>query len=49
MMIMSSARKKPPALKAKPKEEVNRKAIIWLAAAFGVIVVAMALLMILTD
>jgi len=46
---MSSARRKPPALRTKPKEEVNRKAIIWLGAAFGIVVVAMALLIALTN
>jgi len=49
MMLMSSARRKPPTMRTKPKEEVNRKAIIWLGAAFGVVVVVMALLIVLTD
>ncbi len=49
MMNMSTARRKPPALKSKAKEEVNRKAIIWVGAALGVVIVAMALLIIFTN
>jgi hypothetical protein len=49
MMNMSTARRKPPTLKSKPKEEVNRKAIIWVGAALGIVVVAMALLIIFTN
>jgi hypothetical protein len=45
-MIMSTAKKKPPAFpRAKQKEQVNKKALIWIGVAFGVIVVVMATLL----
>ncbi|HUC93521.1 MAG TPA: hypothetical protein VMS09_16135 [Paenibacillus sp.] len=43
---MSTARRKPPAMKRKPKEEVNKKALIWIGASIAAVVVAMALLLI---
>jgi hypothetical protein len=43
---MSTHKKKPPITsRAKPKEEVNKKALIWIGVAFGVIVVVMATLL----
>lgn len=45
---MSAPRKRAPVLPQKPKEEVNRKAIIWLAASFTVLVIAVSLLLILS-
>ncbi|WP_314003230.1 hypothetical protein [uncultured Paenibacillus sp.] len=46
MIAMSTARRKPPAMKRKPKEEVNKKALIWIGASIAAVVVAMALLLI---
>jgi hypothetical protein len=46
---MSANRKKSPALPRKNKEEVNKKALIWIGAIFIVIVIGMALLLILNG
>ncbi|MFC3345409.1 hypothetical protein [Paenibacillus abyssi] len=43
---MSANRKRPPALRRKPNEEVNKKALIWLISSFGLIVIIVALLLI---
>lgn len=45
---MSATRKRPPALPSKPKEEVNKKALIWLGVAFAVIVIGVSVLLILS-
>jgi hypothetical protein len=46
LINMSTAKKKPPVTsRAKPKEQVNKKALIWIGVAFGVIVVVMATLL----
>jgi len=42
---MSAAKKKPPVSRQKQKEQVNKKALIWIGAAIGVIIVIMALLL----
>ncbi|WP_170211425.1 hypothetical protein [Cohnella abietis] len=43
---MSTARKKPPVTsRAKPKEQLNKKALIWIGVAFVVIVGVMATLL----
>lgn len=44
---MSQAKKKPPILKSKPKEEVNKKALVWIGSILLLIVVAMVILLIL--
>ncbi|MGG1313933.1 MULTISPECIES: hypothetical protein [Cohnella] len=45
---MSAPKKKPSALpRAKQKEEVNKKALIWIGAAFAAIVVVVGTLLIL--
>lgn len=46
---MSAVRKKPPAMKQKPKDEVNKKAILWIAVAFAVIVIAMTVLLLVNG
>ncbi|MDQ8736764.1 hypothetical protein [Paenibacillus sp. LHD-38] len=46
---MSSPKRKPATIKAKPKEEVNKKALIWIGSIVGVIVVAVALLLVFTS
>lgn len=43
---MSHVKKKPPVMKAKPKEEVNKKALIWIGSIFAGIVIVMAVLLI---
>lgn len=43
---MSTAKKKPPVTsRPKEKEQVNKKALIWIGAALGVIIVVMAVLL----
>ena len=46
---MSHVRKKPPVMKSKPKDEVNKKAILWIAVAFAAIVIAMTALLIVNG
>ncbi|MEV5028684.1 hypothetical protein [Paenibacillus sp. LPE1-1-1.1] len=46
---MSSPKRKPATMKAKPKEEVNKKALIWIGSIVGVIIVAVALLLVFTS
>ncbi|WEK55433.1 MAG: hypothetical protein P0Y55_05080 [Candidatus Cohnella colombiensis] len=47
---MSTAKKKPPInARAKQKEQVNKKALIWVGVAFGIVVIAMAVLLIVTS
>jgi hypothetical protein len=46
LIFMSTARKKPPVTsRPKQKETINKKALIWIGVAFGIIVVVMALLL----
>jgi len=46
LIIMSTAKKKPPVTsRPKEKEQVNKKALIWIGAALGVIIVVMAVLL----
>ncbi|WP_168735449.1 hypothetical protein [Cohnella fermenti] len=45
---MSHAKKKPPVLPhSKQKEEVNKRALIWVGAAIAVVVVVVAVLLIM--
>ncbi|WP_192043551.1 hypothetical protein [Paenibacillus rhizovicinus] len=44
---MSQAKKKPPIMKSKQKETVNKKALIWIGSIFVVIVIVMTVLLIL--
>ncbi|MFC5653421.1 hypothetical protein ACFPYJ_30750 [Paenibacillus solisilvae] len=44
---MSKAKKKPPMMKTKPKEEVNKKALLWIGSIFVAIVIVMTVLLIL--
>ncbi|NIK77339.1 flagellar basal body-associated protein FliL [Paenibacillus castaneae] len=46
---MSSAKRKPATMKVKPKEEVNKKALIWVGAIVGVVVIAVAVLLIVSS
>ncbi|MFF2481586.1 hypothetical protein [Paenibacillus sp. NPDC058071] len=46
---MSTAKRKPPALKTKPKEEVNKKALVWAGSIVGIVVVAVAVLLIVNP
>jgi hypothetical protein len=44
--MMSTAKKKPPVMpRAKQNNQVNKKALIWIGVAFGVIVAVMATLL----
>lgn len=48
LMNMSTAKKRPPtSTRPKQKEEVNKKALIWVGVAIGVIIVIMATLLVL--
>ncbi|WP_181438657.1 hypothetical protein [Paenibacillus sambharensis] len=44
-----SARRKPPVMKAKPQETVNRKALVWIGAAAAVVIIGMAVLLIVNG
>lgn len=46
---MSQAKKKPPIMKSKHKEEINKKALVWIGSIFAVIVVIMAVLLIIDN
>ncbi|WP_176707719.1 MULTISPECIES: hypothetical protein [Bacillales] len=46
---MSSPKRKPATIKAKPKDEVNKKALIWISSIVGVVVIAVALLLVFTS
>lgn len=46
---MSAAKRKPTTMKAKPKEEVNKKALIWIGSIVGVVFLAVAALLIFTS
>ncbi|MFD2117283.1 hypothetical protein [Paenibacillus yanchengensis] len=46
--MMSAAKRKPAPMKTKPKEEVNKKAIIWTVSLAAVLIVIIALLLILS-
>jgi len=43
MNLMSHAKKKPPS--RKQQEQVNKKALIWIGAAFGAIVIIVGVLL----
>jgi len=47
LVNMSQTKKKPPILKAKEKETVNKKALIWIAASFVVLVALITVLLLL--
>lgn len=36
-------------MKAKPKDEVNKKALVWIGSIVGVVIVAVALLLVFTS
>jgi hypothetical protein len=40
------AKKKPPTLGRKQKDEINKKALIWVVSVLGAIVLAMTMLLI---
>lgn len=47
--MMSTAKRKAPAMKTKPKEEVNIKALAWIGSIVVVIIAAVAVLLILNQ
>ncbi|GGD55211.1 hypothetical protein GCM10010911_11100 [Paenibacillus nasutitermitis] len=49
LIHMSQAKKKPPILKSKPKDEVNKKALLWIGAVIVLIVVIVAVLQIVEQ
>ena len=46
---MGAPKRKPATMKVKPKEEVNKKAIVWIGSVVGVIFIAIAALLIFTS
>jgi hypothetical protein len=42
---MSTTKKKPPITHKKQQDQINRKALIWIGAAFVVIVAAVAVML----
>lgn len=46
---MSQAKKKPPIMKAKPNQETNKKALIWIGSILAVIIVVIAVLLIIDN
>ncbi|MGM0881167.1 MAG: hypothetical protein ACQEXQ_09000 [Bacillota bacterium] len=46
---MSAAKRKPATMKVKPKEEVNKKALIWIGSIVGVIIIAVSVLLIFSS
>ncbi|WP_201755471.1 hypothetical protein [Paenibacillus glycinis] len=45
---MSQAKKKPPIKKSTEKEQINKKALVWIGSIFVLIVIVIAVLLI-TD
>jgi purine-cytosine permease-like protein len=45
MKSMSATKKKRPITRAKKQEQVNKKALIWIGAAFGIIVIVVGVLL----
>lgn len=43
---MGAPKRKPATIKVKPKEEVNKKALIWVGSIVGAIIVVIAVLLI---
>jgi uncharacterized membrane protein YvbJ len=46
---MSAVRKRPPATKKPAQQEINKKAILWIAGAFAAIVIIMSVLLIVNG
>ncbi|MFX3633781.1 MAG: hypothetical protein ACE3L7_25850 [Candidatus Pristimantibacillus sp.] len=46
---MSHAKRKAPAMKTKPKEEINKKALVWIGIVVVVIVIAVSVLLIVSQ
>lgn len=46
---MSAAKRKPATMKVKPKEEINKKALIWIGSIVGVIIIAVSVLLIFSS
>ncbi len=44
-MNMSSTKKKPPVSRSKQADQVNKKALIWIGAAFAAIVIVLGVLL----
>ena len=49
LIVMSATKKKPPVMKTKPKDAINKKALAWIVLAFAIIVVLMAVLIVLNQ
>lgn len=46
---MSAVRRRTPAAKRQQKDEINKKAILWIAGAFAAIVIIMSVLLIVNG
>ncbi|WP_143044364.1 hypothetical protein [Paenibacillus sp. CF384] len=49
LIHVSQAKKRPPIMKSKPKEQINKKALVWIGSIFSVVVIVMAVLLILDN
>jgi lipopolysaccharide/colanic/teichoic acid biosynthesis glycosyltransferase len=47
MTHMSAPKKKPPITRPRKQEQVNKKALIWIASVIGVIVIVLIVLLVL--
>jgi hypothetical protein len=45
MKNMSHTKKKPPITRARQPEKMNKKALIWIGVAFGIIVIAVGVML----
>ncbi|MHA6483680.1 hypothetical protein ACX1C1_17470 [Paenibacillus sp. strain BS8-2] len=43
---MGAAKRKPATMKVKPKEEVNKKALVWIGSIVVAVIVAVSVLLI---
>jgi hypothetical protein len=46
---MSAVRRRPPATKKPAQNEINKKAILWVAGAFAAVVIVMSVLIIVNG
>lgn len=44
-----STKRKPPTIAQKPKEEVNKKALIWVGCIFAALVIVVTLLLVFSN
>ncbi|MBU5442105.1 MULTISPECIES: hypothetical protein [unclassified Paenibacillus] len=47
--FIMSTKRKPPTIAQKPKEEVNKKALIWVGCIFAALVIVVTLLLVFSN